>query len=156
MAILGIAPEDDDGNAAVQQPASQGVTRSASPRPTSAATRPATSAVASPDPSSTGNGGAPPEWVARFLARKSYEIDPKATGSWLAWEKFYKTAADAADNLDQLIKLDDDNKLHVADFHKAVEEPVYNRFRACLDMNAKRLVSAPLVDQADAERVFEN
>jgi hypothetical protein len=158
MAILGIAPEDDDGNAAVQQPAGQGITRqgitrSASPRPTNATTRPATSAVASPGPSSTGNGGAPPEWVARFFDRKSYEIDPKAAGSWLAWEKFYTTAANAADNLDQLTKLDNDNKLHVADFREAVEEPVYNRFGACLDANAKRLVSAPLVDQADAERL---
>jgi hypothetical protein len=167
MAILGIAPEDDDGNAAVQQPnAQQGVTRTAAPRPTNAATHPVTSVGASPNPSSgihvlgavgpssTGNG-ARPKWITDFLARKSYEIDPEKAGGWSAFEKAYCAVADAADDFDQLMKLDDDNVQQCVEFSRAVKPAVYNRFREHVKVNAKRLAPAPFVDQADAERVFD-
>jgi hypothetical protein len=142
MAILGIAPEDDDGNAAVQQPTNQGVTRTAAPRPTNAINtarlfNPATSG-ASPGPSSTDNG-AHLEWIPKFLARKSYEIDVQKAGGWSAFERIYCAIADAADDFDQLTKLDDDNKQQCAEFAKAVRPAVYDRFREHVKANALRL-----------------
>jgi hypothetical protein len=163
QSITGIAPEDDDGAAGVSRPtnAAQGVTRMAAPRPTNAATRPAISAVASPGPSSTGKtNGTRPEWVSKFLTRGSYELDLKVAGGWSAWEKFYCDVADGADNLDQLLKLDDDNKAQIKAFAQAHQEGVYNNFCKRVAANAKRLAvadrAAPLVEQADAERVFES
>jgi hypothetical protein len=169
----GLAPEDDDdanvldGQQATisnkepamiikqDRPATKGATRTA--RPTPAATPPAmidpfAGNGASPGPSSTGR---PPEWVAKFFTRDSYEIDPKAAGGWSSWEKFYCTVANAADNFDQLTKLDEDNKNHCVEFSGAVRDVVYNRFREVLSANAKRLVpSDRLVEEP--ERVFEN
>jgi hypothetical protein len=153
MAILGIAPEDDDGNAAVQQPTGQGVTRTASPRPTPLAARDAILPHTG-SPSSTDDGSAP-TWVADFFARKTYEIDPKKAGGWSPWEKFYCTVAKAADNFDQLMKLDDDNKNHCEEFRKAVKEVVYNRFRDVLGANARRLVPSDRFVE-EPERVLES
>jgi hypothetical protein len=132
------APRDD-------APTTKGVTRAASPRP---------AAANSPGPSSTGSGR-PPEWIPQFLARETYEIDPRKAGGWSAWEKAFCAVAKAADNFDQLMKLDDDNKNHCEEFRKAVQEVVYNRFREVLSANANRLVpSDRLVEEP--ERVFEN
>jgi hypothetical protein len=155
----GLAPEDDDdSNVLDGQPATisdraKGVTRAAAPRPTNAAIHPVTSAVDSPGPSSTGNG-ARPKWITDFLARKSYEIDPEKAGGWSAFEKAYCAIADAADDFDQLMKLDDDNVRQCVEFSRAVKPAVYDRFREHVKVNAKRLAPAPFVDQADAERVF--
>jgi hypothetical protein len=139
------APRDD-------APTTKGVTRSAAPRPTPLATR-AAILPHTGSPSSAGNAG-PPTWVADFFTRKTYEIDPKKAGGWSAFEKFYCTVADAADNFDQLMKLDDDNKDHCTEFRKAVKEVVYNRFREVLSANAKRLVPADRLVE-EPERVFE-
>jgi hypothetical protein len=136
------APRDD-------APATKGVTRAATPRP-----NPAVTPFATFGPSSAGDG-APPKWVAKFFAGDSYEIDPKKAGGWSAFEKFYCTVADAADNFDQLMKLDDDNKDHCEEFRKAVKDVVYNRFREVLSANAKRLVPSDRFVE-EPERVFEN
>jgi hypothetical protein len=152
MAILGIAPEDDDGNAAVQQPAGQGVTRAAAPRPTNAATHPVTSAVA--PAGSTGNG-THLEWIPKFLARKSYEIDVQKAGGWSAFERIYCAIADAADDFDQITKLDDDNKRQCAEFAKAVRPAVYDRFREQVKANAYRLAPEQFIEPADAPSILD-
>jgi hypothetical protein len=158
----GLAPEDDDdANVLDGQPATiserpKGVTRAASPRaPTPAAPNPDLGRL-SPGPASTGNGGpAGPGWIAKFFTRDSYEIDPKAAGGWSSWEKFYCTVAEAADNFDQLMKLDEDNKFHCAEFRGAVRDVVYNRFREVLSANAKRLMPSDRFVE-DPEQVLEN
>jgi hypothetical protein len=106
-----------------------------------------------PGLSSTDSDG-PPKWVAKFFAGDSYEIDPQKAGGWSAWEKFYCTVADAADNFDQLMKLDDDNKVHCSAFRVAVREAVYNRFREVRSANAKRLMPSDRFVE-EPEKVFE-
>jgi hypothetical protein len=146
MAILGVAPEDDDGAAAsIQQPATKGATRTAAPRPTPAAMPPAASAEGSPSPSDTS-----PAWVSKFLTRGTYEIDPNVKGGWSAWEKFYCDVANGADNLDQLLKLDDDNKEHIEAFAKAHVKEVYNNFCDRVKANAKRLAEFVAPTDTDA------
>jgi hypothetical protein len=142
------APRDD-------APTTKGVTRVASPRPTPLAARdPILPHTGSPS-ETVYRGISNPKWVAEFLARETYEIDPKKAGGWSAWEKAYCTIAEAADNFDQLMKLDDDNKNHCEEFRKAVKEVVYNRFRDVLGANARRLVpNDRFVDEP--ERAFEN
>jgi hypothetical protein len=150
---LGIAPEDDDdANVADSQPAtiserSKGVTRAAAPRPITTAIHPATSGAAG---SSTGNG-AQLEWIPKFLARKSYEIDAQKAGGWSAFERLYCAIADAADDLDQLMKLDDDNKQQCVEFSRAVRPAVYDRFREHVKANAVRLAPEQFIDVADTE-----
>jgi hypothetical protein len=161
MAVLGIAPEDDDGEAAsIQQPITKGVTRTAAPRSITAVTPPATSAEGSPGPSSTGNG-AQPKRIAEFLARPSYEIDRSMFVSWSKWEEYYLKIADHADNLDQLLKLDEDNKEQCDAFAKAHVAAVYNNFCARVKANAKRIVIATrqpapeFVGEADADTLLQ-
>jgi hypothetical protein len=142
-----------DGQPATISERPKGVTRTAAPRPNNAAIHPVTSAVAS-----TGNSnGAQPKRIAEFFTRNSYEIDRSKFLSWSDWETYYLKIADHADNLAQLIKLDDDNVQQCFEFSKAVKPAVYDGFRERISAIAKRIHSAPrLVEQSDAERVFES
>jgi hypothetical protein len=73
--------------------------------------------------------------------------------SWSDWEKYYLKIADHADNLDQLLKLDDDNKEQCAAFAKAHVEAVYNNFRERVNANAKRL--AEFVAPTDTDTLLQ-
>lgn len=155
---IGLAPEDDTDNSAsgeevlvetvAEKPKTKGETRAASPlsprrldHVALAASEPSTSAEISPDASSAGNGT--PPWMAKFLAKNSYEIDPKAAGGWSAWETFYLAAADAVESYDQLLKLQNDNTGHIGDFRAAVKEPVAKQFQRRYELNERRLARDP-------------
>jgi hypothetical protein len=143
------APRDD-------APVTKGVTRAAAPRPTNAINtarlfNPATSGSAG---SSTGNG-AQLDWIPKFLARKSYEIDAQKAGGWSAFERLYCAIADAADDFDQITKLDDDNKQQCLEFSRVVRPAVYDRFREHVKANALRLAPTPFVEESDAPSILD-
>jgi hypothetical protein len=145
--------DGDEVAARDDAPTTKGVTRTAAPHHTNAtnkAIHPATSG-ASQDRSSTGNGdGAQPKRITEFLSRASYEIDRSKFLSWSDWETYYLKIADHANDLDQIIKLDDDNKHQCVEFSRAVKPAVYNRFREHVKANAHRLAPTRLAEQADA------
>jgi hypothetical protein len=140
------APRDD-------APVTKGVTRAAAPRPTNAAIHPVASAVVSQGRSSTGNG-AQPKRIAEFFSRDTYEIDRSKFLSWSDWETYYLKIADHANDLDQIIKLDDDNKHQCVEFSRAVKPAVYNRFREHVKANAHRLVP-PFVEESDTPSILD-
>ena len=148
MAILGIAQEDDDGEAASIRDPMQ--IKDARERPITRITaRVATPRIvagkdAEPAKDNTGNGSKP-KWIVEFLGRPSYEIDPKKAGGWSAWEKAYLTAADHADSWDQLKKLEQDNTGHIGDFRANVREEVAHHFAERIATNERRLAPEPVM-----------
>ena len=149
MSILGIAPEDDDGNAAVREP-----DRVSKPTPSQRAAQPQKATTSASVAPQNGNGD-PPRWIGQFLAQESYEIDPKRVGSWSMWERRYLEVADAIDDLDQLTKLCDDNSAHIDAFAETVKPAVWNNFKIRVKANENRLNLEPtFLGEADAETVL--
>ncbi len=142
LSILGVAPEDDDGNAAVTQPSApvtRGATRTAAPK------APLTE---KPAPA---NGDARPGWIAKFLALDSYEIDPQKAGGWLAWERHYLQVAECTETFEQYARLENDNKGHVDKFVGAVKREVFDDFLRRRDA----ITARHFVDKADAAQILQ-
>lgn len=145
MAVAGVGPEDDDGNAAIEKPMAS-ATRAGPVRaserdadPFSQSPAPRTSPQAPTSAHLPASPEEPPAVTAAriadraaFWSRESYAIDPKAIhGGITRWDAEYLAQAEAATHLDALLKLKSDNKEagFVSAWENNVATPVIKHFR---------------------------
>ena len=144
-AILGVAPEDDDGEAAVQAPRKAPDAR----RPQQVRPAPLSQERAHAPSHAAGNGTDIPEAIRQFLERGSYHIAVKAAGGWprcASWfEKTYLSIAAHCGDTAAHAKLQADNAANLADFRKAVKPDVYADFVLKVEANERRVATQPVI-----------